>query len=35
MFEELGKWLLDISKYIDYGYVLARMFGKEMIQLGL
>lgn len=29
MDEEIGKWLLDISKYIITGYVLVRMFGKE------
>ncbi len=26
---ELGKWMLDISKYIITAYVLVRMFGKE------
>lgn len=29
MIEELGKWMLDISKYIITAYVLVRMFGKE------
>lgn len=29
MLEEIGKWLLDIAKYIITGYVLARMFGQE------
>lgn len=29
MEEEIGKWLLDIAKYIITGYVLARMFGQE------
>lgn len=29
MDEEIGKWLLDIAKYIITGYVLVRMFGKE------
>ena len=26
MIEELGKWMLDISKYIITAYVLVRMF---------
>lgn len=29
MDEELGKWLLDISKYIITAYILAEMFGKD------
>ena len=29
MDEELGKWLLDISKYIITAYMLAEMFGKD------
>ena len=29
MDEELGKWLLDISKYIIPAYILAEMFGKD------
>lgn len=29
MIEELGKWLLDISKYIITGYVIAKMLGKD------
>ena len=29
MDEEIGKWLLDISKYIITGYILVRMFGKD------
>lgn len=29
MFGEIGKWLLDISKYLITGYVLAKMFGQE------
>ena len=29
MIEELGKWMLDISKYIITAHVLVRMFGKE------
>ncbi len=29
MDEELGKWLLDISKYIITAYILAKMFGKD------
>ena len=29
MIEELGKWMLDISKYIITAYVLAKMFGQE------
>ena len=29
MIEELGKWMLDISKYIITAYVLVRMFCKE------
>lgn len=29
MIEELGKWLLDISKYILTGYVIAKMLGKD------
>lgn len=29
MIEELGKWLLDIAKYIVTAYVLVRMFGND------
>ena len=29
MFGEIGKWLLDISKYLITGYVLAKMFGQD------
>ncbi len=29
MFGEIGKWLLDISKYIITAYVLTQMFGKD------
>ena len=29
MFGEIGKWLLDISKYMITGYVLAKMFGQD------
>ena len=29
MIEELGKWLLDIAKYIVTAYVLLRMFGND------
>ena len=29
MIEELGKWMLDISKYIITAYILSQMFGKD------
>ncbi len=29
MDEEIGKWLLDISKYIITAYILSQMFGKD------
>lgn len=29
MEEEIGKWLLDISKYIITAYILSQMFGKD------
>ena len=29
MDEEIGKWLLDISKYIITAYILSQMFGQE------
>ena len=29
MDEELGQWLLDLSKYIITAYILAEMFGKD------
>lgn len=32
MIEELGKWLLDIAKYIVTAYVLVRMFGNPQIR---
>ena len=30
MFGEIGKWLLDISKYLITGYVLAKIFGQGL-----
>ena len=29
MYKEIGKWFLDVAKYIVTAYILAEMFGKD------